>query len=172
VAGAHGSPNHPRVRTRDEIADFGQIVLIVAAGFSLALLGRTITERLAIPSAAVFLLAAAVASDVTPALGEAMSFVTVERVGVVAVIVILFDGGMHIGWRQAAVSLVPIVSLVILGTFANGRPDRARRTWPARLLLDHERTARSRTRTDRSCRDLLRARRPRDPRANGHDPAG
>ncbi len=102
----------------NEIADFGQIVLIVAAGFSLALLGRTITERLAIPSAAVFLLAAAVVSDVTPALGEAMSFVTVERVGVVAVIVILFDGGMHIGWRQAAVSLVPIVSLGILGTFA------------------------------------------------------
>lgn len=104
----------------NEIADFGAIVLIVAAGFSLALLGRTITERLAIPSAAVFLLAAAIASDVSPDLREAISFVTVERIAVVALIVILLDGGMQIGWRRARVSLVPILSLGVLGTFATG----------------------------------------------------
>lgn len=103
----------------NEIAKFGEIVLIVAAGFSLALLGRTIIERLAVPSAALFLLAAAVASDLWPGLGEAISFVTVERVAVVALIVILFDGGMHIGWQRAAVSIVPIFSLGVLGTFAS-----------------------------------------------------
>ena len=102
----------------NEIADFGQIVLVVAAGFSLALFGRAITERVAIPSAALFLVAAALASDLVPALGNAVSFVTVERIGVVALIVILLDGGMDIGWRRFRQSAVPILSLGVLGTFA------------------------------------------------------
>jgi cell volume regulation protein A len=101
-----------------EIGDFGQIVLVVAAGASLALFGRSITERLGIPSAALLLLAAAAASDLVPALGEAVSFVTVERVGVVALIVILLDGGMDIGWRRFREAAVPILSLGVLGTFA------------------------------------------------------
>ena len=36
----------------------------------------------------------------------------------VALIVILFDGGMHIGWRRFRGSIVPILSLGVLGTFA------------------------------------------------------
>ena len=102
-----------------EISDFGVIVLIVAAGVSLALLGRAITERLAIPSAALFLVAAAAASDLFPELGDALSFVTVERIGVVALIVILFDGGLDIGWRRFRAAAVPILSLGVLGTFAS-----------------------------------------------------
>ena len=102
-----------------EISDFGAIVLVVAAGFSLALFGRAITERLAIPSAALFLVAAAAASDLVPRLGDAISFVTVERIGVVALIVILFDGGLDIGWRRFRVAAVPILSLGVLGTFAS-----------------------------------------------------
>ena len=101
-----------------EISDFGAIVLVVAAGISLALLGRAITDRLSIPSAALFLVAAAAASDLVPELGDAVSFVTVERIGVVALIVILFDGGMDIGWSRFRGAAVPILSLGILGTFA------------------------------------------------------
>jgi cell volume regulation protein A len=101
-----------------EIANFGQIVLIVSAGFALALFGRTITARLAIPSAALFLIAAAVASELVPQLAETVSFVTVERIGVVALIVILFDGGMDIGWRNFRAAAVPILSLGVLATFA------------------------------------------------------
>jgi cell volume regulation protein A len=101
-----------------EISDFGVIVLVVAAGVSLALLGRAITERLAIPSAALFLVAAAAAADLFPELGDAFSFVTVERIGVVALIVILFDGGLDIGWRRFRAAAVPILSLGVLGTFA------------------------------------------------------
>ena len=93
-------------------------MLVVAAGCSLALFGRAITDRLAIPSAAVFLLAAAAASDLVPELGGAISFVTVERIGVVALIVILFDGGLDIGWRRFRLAAVPILSLGVLGTFA------------------------------------------------------
>jgi len=101
-----------------EISDFGAIVLVVAAGISLALLGRAITERFAIPSAALFLVGAALASDLVPSFGDAISVVTVERIGVVALIVILFDGGLDIGWRRFRSSAVPILSLGVLGTFA------------------------------------------------------
>src|SRR5829696_1345528 len=101
----------------DEIATFGEIVLLVAAAASLALFGRLLTERLAIPSAALFLLAAAAASDLVPAFEDAISFVTVERVAVVALVVILFDGGMQIGWRRLRQSVVPVLSLGLLGTF-------------------------------------------------------
>lgn len=101
-----------------EISDFGEIVLVVAAGFSLALYGRAITERLAIPGAALFLVAAAAASDLVPRLQDAISVVTVERVGVVALVVILFDGGLDVGWRRFRAAAVPILSLGVLGTFA------------------------------------------------------
>ena len=102
-----------------EISNFGEIVLVVAAGFSLALYGRALTERFRIPGAALFLIAAAAASDLVPALGDAISFVTVERIGVVALIVILFDGGLDIGWRRFRVAAVPILSLGVFGTFAS-----------------------------------------------------
>jgi potassium/hydrogen antiporter len=101
-----------------EIGAFGEIVLVVAGAFLLALFGRTITERFAVPSAAVLLLVAAAASDVWPELGSVISFVTVERVAVVALIVILFDGGMQIGWRRFSGAALPILSLGVLGTFA------------------------------------------------------
>jgi potassium/hydrogen antiporter len=101
-----------------EISDFGAIVLVVSVGCSLALLGRAITERFAIPSAALFLVGAAIASDLVPELGEAISVVTVERIGVVALIVILFDGGLDIGLRRFRSAAVPILSLGVLGTFA------------------------------------------------------
>jgi cell volume regulation protein A len=78
-----------------------------------------VTERLRIPSAALFLVAAAAASDLFPALADGISIVTVERVGVVALIVILFEGGMDIGWRRFRVAAVPILSLGVLGTFAS-----------------------------------------------------
>jgi potassium/hydrogen antiporter len=101
-----------------EIESFAQIVLVVAAGFALALFGRSLIARVAIPSAAVFLAAAAIASDLSPRLGSAISFVTVERLAVVALIVILFNGGMDIGWSRFRSSWVPILSLGIVGTFA------------------------------------------------------
>jgi potassium/hydrogen antiporter len=102
-----------------EIPDFGLIVLIVAAGVSLALFGRVLTERLAIPSAALFLVAAAAVSELVPEVGDTISFVTVERIGVVALIVILFEGGMDIGWRRFRGAAAPILSLGVLGTFAS-----------------------------------------------------
>jgi len=42
----------------------------------------------------------------------------VERIGVVALIVILFNGGTLVGWRRFRVAAVPIFTLGVLGTFA------------------------------------------------------
>ena len=102
-----------------EISDFGLIIFVVAAGFSLALFGHTLTERLRIPAPALFLVAAAVTSDLVPRLHEEISFVTVERIGVLALIVILFEGGLDIGWRRFRSAAIPILSLGVPGTFAS-----------------------------------------------------
>jgi cell volume regulation protein A len=102
----------------EEILEFGTIVLVVASGFLLALGAYKLTERFPIPAPALFLLAAAVASDVFPGLSQHVPTKTVERIGVVALIVILFDGGMHVGWSRFRASAVPIALLGTLGTFA------------------------------------------------------
>src|SRR5688500_14290 len=93
-----------------EIAEFGAIVLAIAGGVMLALVARTVSERFPIPAPALFLVAAAATPVLLPDIR------TVERIGVVALIVILFDGGMNIGWRRFRRAAMPIASLGILGT--------------------------------------------------------
>ncbi len=99
-----------------DLTSFGLTVLLVAGALSAALLATKISARTSIPSAAIFLVAAALASDRFPSL--VVSIATVERIATVALIVILFDGGSSIGWRRFRVAAVPIVSLGIFGTFA------------------------------------------------------
>ena len=70
------------------------------------------------PAPAIFLVAAALVSDIWPQVYEHVPILTVERIAVVALIVILFNGGMDIGWRRFRASAGPILSLGVLGTFA------------------------------------------------------
>jgi potassium/hydrogen antiporter len=100
-----------------EIGDFGTVVLIVAAGIALALLSTRITDRIPVPTPAIFLGAAAAASDIWPTLYSYVPIKTVVRIAVVALIVILFSGGMDIGWRRFRSAAAPIVLLGIAGTF-------------------------------------------------------
>ncbi|HKG11358.1 MAG TPA: cation:proton antiporter, partial [Gaiellaceae bacterium] len=115
-----------------EISDFGLILLILAGGFSLALMTIRVTDRLPVPAPALFLIGAAVVSDLFPNLQEDVPIRTVERIAVVALIVILFHGGMHIGLRRFRGAATPIVLLGTLGTFATAGV----MTVAARLLLD------------------------------------
>jgi cell volume regulation protein A len=115
-----------------EVTHFGEIVLLVSAALSVALLSGRLSERIRVPTAAFFLLAAAVTSDVWPGAGDAVSIRNVERIAVVALIVILFDGGMRVGWRRFRESGLPIVSLGLLGTFATA----GLMTLAAHYLLD------------------------------------
>jgi cell volume regulation protein A len=100
-----------------EVHEFGVTVLLVATGFAAAVASSRISERLRVPGPAIFLLAAALLSDAFPSLGD-VSIRTVERIGVVALVVILFDGGSRIGLRRLRTAAVPVVSLGVLGTFA------------------------------------------------------
>ena len=101
-----------------EISDFASIVLVITSGFALAVLSTKLTERVPVPAPALFLLAAAVVSDIWPGVYEAVEIETVERIAVVALVVILFNGGIDIGWRRFRASAGPILSLGVLGTFA------------------------------------------------------
>ncbi|HWH96081.1 MAG TPA: potassium/proton antiporter [Baekduia sp.] len=101
-----------------EIADFATLVLVVAGGFSLAVLSTRLTDHVPVPAPAIFLIAAAIASDLWPQLYDEVAIKTVERIAVVALIVILLNGGMEIGWRRLQRSARPVLSVGLLGTFA------------------------------------------------------
>jgi cell volume regulation protein A len=101
-----------------EISDFGLIVLAVSATVFVALLGMRLADRFSLPYAALFLVAAAVISDAFTSLQDVLSIEEVERLTVVALVVILFDGGLHIGLGRFRRSARPILALGVLGTFA------------------------------------------------------
>ena len=99
-----------------DVEHFALLVLVVGAAITAAVVFNRVSERIRIPAPAIFLVAAAVASDVVPALGE-LSVTTVQRVVSVALAVILFDGGMHIGWRRFRSAAGPVLWVGIAGTF-------------------------------------------------------
>lgn len=101
-----------------EITDFGLVIAVGAGVFALAVLSNKLSERVAVPAPAIFLLAAALAGRLFSRVGDELSVRDVERIAVLALIVILFDGGMRIGWRRFRAALVPITTLGVLGTFA------------------------------------------------------
>jgi cell volume regulation protein A len=98
-------------------AEFGAY-LLAASGVVLVAVGASnLARRLPIPEPAFFLLGAAAVGAALP-VTDHLSIVAVERIGIVALILILFDGGMEIGWHRFRAAAVPITALGILGTFA------------------------------------------------------
>ena len=85
----------------EELRDFAVALTVVSAGLWLALVSTRVTARLRVPAPVVFLIAAAGISDIFPSLSAPVSTRIVERIGVVALIAILFDGGLQIGWCKA-----------------------------------------------------------------------
>src|SRR4051794_2816694 len=105
-----------------EISDYATLILIVAGGFTLAALSTRITDHIPIPAPAIFLIAAAAVSDLWPSLYDDIEIRTVERIAVVALIVILFNGGMEIGWRRMRTAAGPVVSGGVMGAVAEAGP--------------------------------------------------
>ena len=101
-----------------EITHFGLVIAVGSGVFALAVFSNKLSERFAVPAPAIFLLAAALAGSVFGRLGDELSIRDVERIAVLALIVILFDGGMRVGWPRFRASLIPITTLGIVGTFA------------------------------------------------------
>ena len=76
------------------------VLAVVSGGVLAALVFRRGAERLRMPAPVVFLLAAAVASDLIQPLGTALSPKDVSWIASGALIVILFDGGVSLGWSR------------------------------------------------------------------------
>ena len=94
---------------------FGLLVLSAASAMLVAVQSHRVSERLRVPTPAFFLVAAALSVELVPDLSEP-SHRTVERIVTVALVVILFDGGLHIGTARFRSSAGPILSLGVVGT--------------------------------------------------------
>src|SRR4029079_15831590 len=102
----------------DDILDFGTILLVVSGGLVLAIGVRLLAGRLGIPTAGLLLVVAAAASDLIDRLKTVLSFVDVQQIATLALVVILFEGGSKIGLRRFRGAAVPILALGVVGTFA------------------------------------------------------
>jgi NhaP-type Na+/H+ or K+/H+ antiporter len=94
---------------------FALIVLLAAAVGLAAVLSSRLTQRLRIPTPALVLVGAAIAVQLFPAL-HAPPRLAVERVVTVALVCILFAGGMDIGWARFRSAAAPIVTVGVAGT--------------------------------------------------------
>jgi cell volume regulation protein A len=97
------------------VESFGWVVLGVSLVVALAILSNQISDRIRVPAPALFLVGAAVASDLFPSLAS-MRVETVQDVVTVALIMILFDGGMGIGWRHLRPNAGAVLWLGVAGT--------------------------------------------------------
>src|SRR6266566_4675526 len=95
---------------------FALLVLLTSAVGLVAVMSNRLTERVKVPSPAIVLAGAAIAVNVIPAL-HAPPRQAVERVVTVALVCILFDGGMHIGWTRFRSAAGPITIVGVAGTF-------------------------------------------------------
>lgn len=97
-------------------AHYALIILFASAVGLVAVMANRLTERVKVPVPLLVLLGAAAAVKVLPAL-EPPPEQIVERIITIALVLVLFDGGMHIGWKRFRASLVPIAATGVLGTF-------------------------------------------------------
>jgi potassium/hydrogen antiporter len=100
---------------------FGLIIAVIGLAGTAAVLSNRLSARLGVPAPAFFLVAAVIAAQLWPqsllsAEGTVLPAVTVERVVTVALAIILFDGGMHIGRRRFRTAAWAIVWTGIAGT--------------------------------------------------------
>jgi potassium/hydrogen antiporter len=94
---------------------FAGLLLLSAGVILAALFSNRLGERLRVPAPALVLVAAAVLVQVVPDLHHPSGRV-VEELVTVALVLILFDGGMHIGWGRMRPALAAVAWLGVAGT--------------------------------------------------------
>jgi hypothetical protein len=99
----------------NDVLPLGMVIAVISVAGLLAVASHRISERIRVPAPAIFLIAAAIASDFVPLLGQ-VPVVTVQRVVTVMLILLLFDGGMHIGWRRFRTAAGPVLWIGVVGT--------------------------------------------------------
>ena len=92
------------------------VVLVAAAAAAVLLACAQVARRLPLPSAALFLIAAAAASNLLPGVRGSVPVDAVVQLAVVALVLILFDGGLKVGWHRFRTALLPAVLLGLAGT--------------------------------------------------------
>lgn len=95
---------------------FALLVLVVAGAAVVAVLSNRLTARIRLPAPALFLGGAAAVAALVPGV-DAPPEQLVERIVTVALLCILFDGGMSIGVRRFRAAAGPIVWTGVVGTF-------------------------------------------------------
>ncbi|SPM37387.1 NhaP-type Na+/H+ and K+/H+ antiporter with C-terminal TrkAC and CorC domains, partial [Mycobacterium rhizamassiliense] len=99
----------------NQSSHYALIVLLCSAVGLVAVLANRLTERVKIPVPLLVLVGAAVAVHALPAV-PTPSEPTVERVITIALVLVLFDGGMHIGPSRFRAAVAPILSVGVAGT--------------------------------------------------------
>ncbi len=113
----------------EDLLDFGEIVLVVSAGLTVAIAVRVVASRARLPTAALLLVVAAVAAELSSPLADMLSFEDVQKIATLALIAILFEGGMSIGTRRFRAAATPIAVLGVLGTFGTAALTAAGAHW-------------------------------------------
>ena len=93
---------------------FGLVVLVIGLVGTVGVLSNRLSTRLRVPAPAFFLVCASIAAELWP--GVVLPVRTVEQVVSVALAIILFDGGMHVGWRRFRTAATAIVWIGVAGT--------------------------------------------------------
>src|SRR5215469_5017396 len=94
---------------------FGLVVLVIGVVGIMAVLSNRLSAWTHVPAPAFFLICATVAAQLWPS-ATALPGATVQDVVSVALAIILFDGGMRIGWRRFRTAAAAIVWTGVAGT--------------------------------------------------------
>jgi potassium/hydrogen antiporter len=95
---------------------YGLALLLASAAALAAVLLSRLTEKTRIPTPLLMLVGAAAIATFVPSV-PTPDVGTVEQVVTVCLVLILFDGGLHIGWRRFRAAMGPIASVGLFGTF-------------------------------------------------------
>ena len=98
-----------------DVIPFALIVGCAALALLAATGSSRLSERTHVPTPAMFLVAASLVVDVFPDLGS-LTIQTDQRIVTVALVLILFDGGMHIGLTRFRPVAGPVMWIGVVGT--------------------------------------------------------
>ncbi len=99
----------------EDLIPYAEIVLVLSLALLVAVGSNRFAERVRIPAPAIFLIVSAIASNVFHRLGE-LDVITDQRIVTIALVLILFDGGMHIGWGRMRPAVTAVAGIGVAGT--------------------------------------------------------
>ena len=98
-----------------DLVPFAITMLLVALALLAAIGSNRLAGLVRVPAPALFLVLAALAAYLVPRAGD-LSVVADQRIVTIALVLILFDGGMHIGWARMRPSAGAVAWLGVAGT--------------------------------------------------------